>query len=600
VAGSIPAAQIAEVQAATDIVALISESVPLKKKGKDFLGLCPFHQEKTPSFTVSAAKQMFYCFGCHTGGDVIGFVMKHERMTFGEAVQVLADRAGIRLRREGGESPEAARARQGALDVCQWAADEFHRVLVASSAGRPGLEYLTRRGLARETIDRFNLGFAPNAWDHLLGRAPRNRLTPQALEEAGLAVPREDGAGRYDRFRNRVMFPIQDVRGRVVAFGGRTLGEEQPKYLNSPETALFNKGRMLYALNVAKDAAARERRLCVVEGYMDALMAHQHGLDWTVATLGTALTDAHLHLLRRYVEEAVLVFDGDAAGRAATDRGIELFLQQELEVRVCILPDELDPCDLLVERGAEAFKAALDGSQSAFDFKLRDVEQRYDLERDGDKRRAIDEVLDLLAKLPTRTRATWSVRRDQVLARLARRMDVSEGALRARLAGRKRPGALRPDAPLPLGPQDQVERELTEVLVCRPDLAGAVRALLPPEEMRSEDLARVAARVYAAVGDGRPLELRQVLALVAEDNLGALVSDLAARGEAKGRFDERLAAVQARLAAHGARRRRALLRARLARLTSDSQRAAVLRELEQTLRPAAFEAPASTPAGESG
>jgi len=497
--------QIAEVQQATDIVDLISAYVPLKRKGKDYLALCPFHEEKTPSFSVSPSKQIFKCFGCGVGGDVIGFLMKHERMAFVEAVQFLAERAGIRLRYEGAEAPEAARAKGRLYDACRWAADEYHRQLVAAPAGKAALDYLTGRGLTRETIDGFRLGFAPDAWEHLVGHGPAKGFNVAVLERAGLAMRRQDGRGCYDRFRNRVIFPITDVRGRPIAFGGRGLGDETPKYLNSPDTPLFNKSRLLYGLDVAKDAIVRERRACIVEGYMDLLMAHQCGIEWTVATLGTALTESHLHLLRRYAEVAVLVFDGDAAGRAATDRGLELFLRQELDVQVCVLPAGQDPCDFLLARGTEAFTAALGGAQNAFEFKLSDIEARYDLERDVEKHRAIDEALGLLAKLPARTRGTWSVRRDLMLAGLARRMHVGEDGLRSRLrqlTGRSRS---RQTPPASLGPRDRFERELVEILVCRSDLAREVRAILPPAEMRDGTLGRIAGRIGEAATDEKPL-----------------------------------------------------------------------------------------------
>lgn len=565
---------------------LISQYLPLKRKGKDYLALCPFHQEKTPSFSVSPSKQIFKCFGCGEAGDVIGFLMKHERMGFLEAVQFLADRAGIRLKPTGRDGGGAGRPKRELYGVCRWAADEFHRLLVAAPEGKAALAYLTDRGLTRETIDRFHLGLAPDRWDHLIGRARRNEIGPDRLEQVGLVVRREGGSGHYDRFRNRVVFPIFDAQDRVVAFGGRTLGEDRAKYLNSPETPLFHKGRILYGLNAAKEAVDREHRVCVVEGYMDLLMAHQHGIEWTVATLGTALTESHLHLLRRYAEEAVLVFDGDTAGRQATGRGIELFLQQELEVRVCVLPAGVDPCDFVVGHGGDAFRAELDRAPTAFEYKLAGIQADYDLETDAGKRRAIDDALAMLATLPARTRSRWAVRRDQLLATLARRMDVSERALRARLAGLRRGGRRAARAPAPRDGRHRLERELVEILVCRPDLFEEVRALLPPEEMGDRGLAAVAEQVCNAAAAGRATDLKHLLALAAEADLAGLVSDLAAAGEAQGRFEERLAAVRGRLADRSARRHRAELRSQLARVTSESQRAALLKELNESLRSA--------------
>jgi len=586
VARSIPAEQIAEVQAATDIVELISSYVPLKRRGKDYLALCPFHQEKTPSFSVSPTKQIFYCFGCGAGGDVISFLMKHERMEFVEAVQHLADRAGIRLRHATERDSRTARVRQDLYGICQWADDEFHRLLVASPKGKAALGYLEQRGLTGETIEAFHLGFAPDEWDYLLGRATQKGISGRQLEQVGLAVARDQSSGHYDRFRNRAIFPIRDARGRTVAFGGRAMGDDRAKYLNSPETPLFHKGRTLYGLDTARDAIAREGRVCVVEGYMDLVMAHQHGVPWVVATLGTALTESHLHLLRRFADVAVLVFDGDTAGREATNRGIELFLRQELEVRVCVLPAATDPCDFVVEHGGEALLAELDRAPTAFEYKLAEIEAKYDVTSDTEKRRAIDEALGMLATLPARTRSAWAVRRDMMLAALARRMGVGEAALRTRLAGLARRHDRRVSAPAAPAPVKGFERELIEILVCSPDLFDDVRSLLPPESMRDEALAGLAAAIYEMMDGGASPDLRQVLATAAEAGAADLASDLAGEGAAKGRFQERLDAVARRFADRSAKRRRAELRAQLDQVTSESQRAELLRELSEIHRSA--------------
>lgn len=338
----------------TDIVQLIGEQIKLDKKGKDFWGLCPFHAEKTPSFSVSQEKQMYYCFGCHAGGNAVSFLMEHNKLTFPEAVEQLAERAGVELPREedDGRVLAARQQRERALRIMAWAAEVYHRNLQNPELGRVAREYLQKRGVSRDMIDELKLGLSlPGST--LIQKALQQGIDVSELVGVGLAGQGENG--QYDRFRNRIMFPIRDRRGRVIAFGGRILGEGQPKYLNSPENPLFNKSRELYGLDRAGKSIAALGYSVVVEGYMDAIMAWQYGVDNVVASMGTALSTGHAQVLKRYSGRVSLCFDADGAGQAAALRGMEVLQKSGFEVKIAVLEEGLDPDDFLRRFGREAF-----------------------------------------------------------------------------------------------------------------------------------------------------------------------------------------------------------------------------------------------------
>ncbi|MCS7273397.1 MAG: DNA primase [Fimbriimonadales bacterium] len=341
-----------------DLVELVSEYVRLERAGKNFKALCPFHTEKTPSFYVSPALNRFHCFGCGASGDAIAFLMRIEGLSFREALQRLAQRAGIELRSEAiaAEPPnELERLRK-----LVFAAHFFYRQCLQRTPAAQ--QYLAQRGLTPETIEAFELGYAPDGWDYLLRFLQKHNFDPRDAEAAGLLKAREDGSGYYDRFRNRIIFPIHDAAGRVVAFGARTLGDEEPKYLNSPETPLFEKRTTLYGWHRARNAIVRQRAAIVVEGYLDLIMLHQYGFTHSVATLGTAFTEEHAARLKRLVERVYLVFDSDAAGVRAALRAGEVLLQAGIPAFVVSLPAGEDPDSLLRSQGAEAFQQALEAA----------------------------------------------------------------------------------------------------------------------------------------------------------------------------------------------------------------------------------------------
>jgi DNA primase len=402
-AGRIPREFIDDLLARTDIVEVIDARVPLKKAGKDYKACCPFHDEKTPSFTVSSDKQFYHCFGCGAHGTAIGFLMEYDRMEFVEAVEELARRAGLEVPREAGFVPKTDKGAVDLLPILEEAA-RFYRAQLRSHPQAPeAVEYLKNRGVSGEIARDFGLGYAPEGWDNLTRALGRDEATREQLIAAGLAV-KKDGGGCYDRFRHRIMFPIHDHRGRIVGFGGRVLVKEEPKYLNSPETALFHKGRELYGLYRARDAIKRENRVLVVEGYMDVVMLAQYGVDFAVATLGTAATREHLERLYRHAPEVVFCFDGDRAGREAAWRALDValpLLHEGRQASFLFLPEGEDPDTLVQKEGREAFLQRLVTAMPLPEFLFQTLARQVDIGRLDGRARLVELARPHLSKVPS-------------------------------------------------------------------------------------------------------------------------------------------------------------------------------------------------------
>ena len=372
-----------QVQQATDIVQLIGEHVALKQKGREWIGLCPFHDDKNPSMHVSPQKQIFKCFVCGAGGDVFTWQMEYHQMSFREALESLAQRAGIELTNQGRRDPNAptgpkrADARKQLHDANEKALAFYQASLNDPQLGRIARDYLERRGFHPDMIKAFQIGCAPEGWDHLARRIAQQRWDLPVFEQAGLISPRKQGQGHYDKLRHRLIFPICDAMGRPIAFGGRRLDEEDnPKYLNSPETLLFNKSRTLYGLHLAKRAIMDSHTAVIVEGYTDVIACHQAGACNVLATLGTAFTAEHVTELRRFADKVVLVFDGDEAGQKAADRAVDIFLHGQMDVSIAVLPGGKDPADLLGEEdGLVQWRDCIAGATSALDFLLNNFAQ---------------------------------------------------------------------------------------------------------------------------------------------------------------------------------------------------------------------------------
>lgn len=378
---SVPDELIEEIKAKNDIVAVVEQYVRLdKRSGSNYFGLCPFHNEDTPSFSVAPNKQIFYCFGCHKGGNVIQFVREVEKCTWPQALKILADRASIKLPEPDDEAyRERLEFNSRLADIYLEAARFYYRHLM-SPAGISARSYLQNRQISEGTARKFGLGFAPDEWDSLVRHLASLKITdPVLLEKSGL-FKRSNKGGYYDIFRNRLMFPIFDVMGKIVAFGGRVLDQSLPKYINSPETPIYTKGRHLYGLNLAKNStehkSATEKRLILVEGYLDAIAMHQAGIDYAVAALGTAMTESQANLLRKYAEHIIVSFDADGAGQTAALKSLDILTSRGLKVTVLQVPDGKDPDEFIKKHGAERFAALIDQALPVLDFKLEVVRKQ--------------------------------------------------------------------------------------------------------------------------------------------------------------------------------------------------------------------------------
>ena len=423
----IPEDKVSEIKNTADIVEVVSEVVVLKKTGKNYVGLCPFHSEKTPSFTVSPEKQIFYCFGCAAGGNVFSFLMKHDGMSFPDAAKILAGRYGIDIPTTT-MSPEQKRRmsqRESLFAANRQAMEFFRKQLLDDISGRRAMGYLKKRGINKEIFDNFYLGYAPKGWDNLLRFFTKKNISLDLVEKAGLIVSRKEKSGFYDRFRDRLIFPIFDLNMQVIGFGGRVMDDSLPKYLNSPETPVYNKSRSLYGLHLAKMKCRENERVFIVEGYFDLLTLHQHGLQDSVATLGTSLTPEHVQLIKGFVGKdgrVILVFDSDDAGIKASQRSIEVFDKGYINAQILILPDGYDPDSFIFEFGVESFLDLVSEAQGIIPFLMDSAVKKHGLSIEG-KIRIISEMKEPLGSI------TDNVRRSLYIKELAECINIDEFAV---------------------------------------------------------------------------------------------------------------------------------------------------------------------------
>lgn len=423
---------IEEIRISNDIVDVVSEYVRLEKKGKNYFGLCPFHREKTPSFSVEAGKQIFYCFGCGRGGNVFHFISLAERLDFTEAVRLLADRAKIQLpESEDPREKKKARIKQQIQDINLIAARFFYEAL-KSKQGEAATAYLKKRGISDSTARKFGIGYSNDGWDDLYNHLKSHGISEEAMLDSGLVLKGSSG-NLYDRFKGRLMFPIFDVRGNVIAFGGRVLDDSLPKYMNSPETALYNKRKHLYALNFAKNHI--EGSLIIVEGYLDVISLYQSGIHNVVASLGTALTESQGRLLKKYANEVIIAYDADTAGQAATMRGLELLTDTGCSVRVLSLPEGTDPDDYIKRNGADRFRKLVDNALPLVEYKIKTIKTEHDLSKTKEKIKFLNKAADVLAKVDN------AMEREMYIKRLSREYEISEEAILSEVLRRVRPSA---------------------------------------------------------------------------------------------------------------------------------------------------------------
>jgi len=468
--------QVDEVKAAADIVKLVGDYVKLRKAGANFMGLCPFHQEKTPSFAVHPTKQIFHCFGCGVGGDVFKFVMLIENLSFPEALHRIAEKVGVPLRESSRDEASDASARERATlyKIHEVAAKFFASQLGGTAEGRTARAYLADRGLSDEVVGRFRLGYAPGDGQALTRWLLDAGFKPDTFERSGLVLRDAEGKRHYDRFRRRVIFPIANESGKVAAFGGRALGDDQPKYLNSPETPIYTKGRVLYHLDRAGTAIRKLDYAILVEGYMDCIAVASAGVENVVATCGTSLTEGQIRLLSRYSRRVVVNYDPDSAGVAATERSLNLLLEEGFEAKVLALPGGLDP-DLFIRRqGAAAYRDRLAGSPTYLDYLTERAVAQHDLSRPEGKVAAANAVMPYLAKVPN------AMLRAELANRLAERLRLDGRLLREEL--RRAAGEGRPEIQTQAG---------TAAAKATPAEKQLLRAFMESEELADEFLARL-------------------------------------------------------------------------------------------------------------
>lgn len=423
----IPEDKISEIRSSANIVDIVSSAVSLKKTGRNYVGLCPFHLEKTPSFTVSPEKQIFYCFGCGAGGDVFSFLIKQDGLSFPEAARMLARQYGIKIPTQM-MSPDQKRRvdeKESLLAINNQAMNFFHNTLLNSVAGKKAMEYLGKRGITREIINSFSLGYAPEGWDNLVNFFLKIGKSPATVEKSGLVVPRKEKDGFYDRFRGRIVFPIFDVNMKVIGFGGRVMDNSPPKYLNSPETLLYNKSRSLYGLHKAKGDCRTSKTVYIVEGYFDLLALHQHGIQNSVATLGTSLTSEHVQIIRGFVGKSgktVLVYDSDDAGMKAAERSIQIFDKGYMNAQILVLPAGYDPDSYLFEFGSKSFTEAAAGALTAMSFLIESAVKEHGLSTEG----KIHIISDMKGHL---VNVNDNVARSLYIKELAERVGIDEAVI---------------------------------------------------------------------------------------------------------------------------------------------------------------------------
>ena len=378
-----------------DIVRVVQDYVQLKKKGANWMACCPFHKEKTPSFSVSPAKEIFYCFGCHKGGSVFNFVMEIERVAFPEAIRIVADKVGMPLPKMVDDSRFEARRQEAdvVIQLNSWAMEWWQQQLESSKEGRIAREYLKEREITDETQKTFRLGYAPDSWDALSSYLRQKGATQEEIDRSGLVAKKEDGPRSYDRFRGRLMFPVFDVQARPIAFGGRTLKGEDAKYINSPETAAYIKGRNVFGLNLTKDEIRRQGFAILVEGFLDLIVPYQFGVRNVAASLGTALTHEQVKLLSRFARKVVVSYDGDRAGVQAAKKSIEILLAEDLEIKVLVLPDNADPDEYIRKFGVTEYQRQRAQAQPHIQFVIESALRDRNLHRPADKAEAVEEVL---------------------------------------------------------------------------------------------------------------------------------------------------------------------------------------------------------------
>lgn len=521
-AGRIPEQILENILNRINIVEIISEYIPLKRAGRNFRAICPFHHEKTPSFMVSGDRQIYHCFGCGAGGNAFAFLMQHERIDFLEAVEVLAKRSGVDIPKTEKQDAHSVSLVTQIYKVNELTAD-YYEANLHSNSHLKVREYLLKRGIAFETMKLFKLGFATDDWDGLINHLRAKGVPLSLMEKAGLVIPK-NGGGYYDRFRNRIIFPILDIKSRVLGFGARVLGDTLPKYINSPETLVYVKGRNLYGLNLTKDSIRQNDCVVIVEGYMDFIALYQNNLSFAVASSGTALTLEQVRFIKRYTHNAIMVYDGDASGQSAMLRTLDIFIEEEINVRVVALPDGLDPDSFVRKNGMESFKALISEAESLFDYKLRMLKKRYNLKEIEGKAMISTEMLPSLNKFKN------AILKSEYIKRLAQELNVKEEALFAELAKINQPVKFslndlkKQKAIKEINP---TEKLLVKLMLEERELINYIRDKVEPADFQDERTSRIVSLMFELMEQGRNVEPNTLLSSIGNDEASRIICESA-------------------------------------------------------------------------
>lgn len=500
---AIPENIIDQIQQRTDIVEVISRYIPLKKAGRNYKANCPFHNEKTPSFVVSPDRQIFHCFGCGSGGNVFSFLMKHENLQFPEAVEALAEKAGVKIPHSARD--EKANSLANYLYKVNEAACRFFQHALSNNAS--AREYLSSRGVGVETIGKFRIGYAADAWDGMINFFKSKNVDVAMLEKSGLAISNDKG-GRYDRFRNRITFPIFDMKDRILGFGARVLDASLPKYMNSPETLIYSKGRNLYGLNFSKEHIKKEGYAVIVEGYLDFIIPFQAGVQNIIATLGTALTVDQIRLLKRFTNTVIMLYDPDEAGETASLRNMDLFISEDVNVYVAELPKGFDPDSFIRRSGAEEFIHTVKSSKNLFDYKINKLSQRFNISSAHGKVAIASEMLPTIAKINN------AILKADLVKRLAERLSVDEASIKEELRKVRIDSGERRYAITPTEARKDLkgaEMMILALLLSSGDMIQKAQAAISAADFKDTSIGEMINAIFDMGKDGTPVSPARVI-----------------------------------------------------------------------------------------
>ena len=508
----------------TDVVELIAAYIPLKKSGQNFKACCPFHEEKTPSFMVSPAKQIYHCFGCGAGGNAIGFLMNHEKMDFVESVRMLAEKSGLNIPRQDkgvNEKSSFAEALYGVNDT----ACKFYQENLAGRRGREAYEYFVGRGINERTAKLFRLGFAENSWQGLIEHSKKQGLEPDVLAKAGLILQNEKTGNWYDRFRNRIMFPIFDQRSKILGFGARAMDDSLPKYLNSPETCIYKKGTHLYGLNFSKESIRKQDYAIIVEGYFDLILLYQNEIRNVVATLGTALTTEQIGKLKRFTRNVIMIYDADKAGEAAMLKGMDLLIAEEMNVRIAVLPKGSDPDSFVRRESLAGVMKVLKGSYDLFDYKMSVLLAKFKAGDARGKARIVEGMLPTLSKIKN------AVLKSAYLKKLSEALAVDEESIRAELK------KIKPDFSKAFSGEaregyKRIQNNLAEVALLALALesgrfAEKIKKDLGFEPFKSEAIVNILKKILELHKDSKKVTAAHLMSCFADNANGEIISEAA-------------------------------------------------------------------------